>query len=363
MKLSINRQELSQGLTAASGIVAARTPKPILQCVMLDAQPDQLILSTTDIEVGMRYLVAQIDVSRTGVALVNAETLLRIIREMSDEIVHLELNENQLHIRGEDSHFQIVASDPEEFPVVPPFDGAPDFEIEAQTLQQLVEWTIFACAKESTRYAINGILLESKDDFLSLVATDGRRLSRGMTPVESGSRTTRAIVSAKAMSIFLRLPAAPEEKTKIKVTKNLFFVQGQSATISSSLVEGNFPNYREVIPQDADKTAELDTAVLLSGLKRAALLTNEESRGVRMAFEKNRLTLTSRAPEQGEAQINIPVKYSGAPITIGFNPNFLIDALKAVRMESVILKLKDPQRPGVLQAQEEFIYVVMPVNL
>lgn len=363
MKLSVNRQELGHGLTAVSGIVATRTPKPILQCVMLDVQPDQLILSTTDIEVGMRFAVAQVDVAKTGVALVNAETLLRIVRESSDDVVDLELDNGFLHIRGQDSHFQIVVSDPEEFPAVPPFDESPDLQVAAATLQRLVEWTIFACAKESTRYAINGVLLENKDEFLSLVATDGRRLSRGMCALEGASQPSRAIVSAKALSIFLRLPMDADEQIKIKVTKNQLFLQSHSATISSALVEGNFPNYKEVIPQDADKQAELNTAALLSGLKRAALLTNEESRGVRMAFEKNKLVLSSRAPEQGEAQVQLPVKYNGTPMTIGFNPVFLIDALKAVHTDTVTLKLKDPQKPGVLQSQEEFIYVVMPVNL
>jgi len=165
------------------------------------------------------------------------------------------------------------------------------------------------------------------------------------------------------LNLFSRLAAAEEETVSIKLGKNQVFLKNSRATISAALVEANFPNYNDVIPRDCDKEAEIDTAVLLSGLRRAALLTNEESRGVRLAFEKNKLTLSSRAPEQGEATINLPARYTAAPITVGFNPVFLIDALRAAHTDRVVIGLKEPQKPGVLQVGEEFLYVVMPVNL
>lgn len=364
MKLRVNRQDFGSALTAVSGVVVSRTPKPVLLCVMIDAQPDQVVLSCTDLEVGMRHTASQVDIEKTGVALVSAETLSRIIRESSDEVLDLELSGTVLHIRGEGSHFQIVASATEDFPPVPAFEGKPDFQIPGNVLQRMVEWTSHACAKESTRYAINGILMECKDGVLSLVATDGRRLSRGTHPVDGSPKTdSRAIVPVKALSVFARLDGHGEEPINVKVTKNQLFLQTARATVNSILVEGNFPDYHSVIPQDCDKVAEIGTAEFLSGLRRAALLTNEESRGVRLAFEKNKLTLSSRAPEQGEAMIVIPVRYTSAALNIGFNPAFIIDALKAARTERVSFNMKDPQKPGLLQSDENYVYVVMPVNL
>lgn len=362
MKLRVNRQEFAGALTAVTGVVATRTPKPVLQCVLLDAQQDSLIACCTDLEVGMRCGVGQVEIFSPGVALVNAETLSRIVRESEDEALDIELKGNTLHVRGEGSHFQIVASDPEEFPAVAPFDEDADIMLPASEFQQLIEWTVYACAKESTRYAINGVLTELKGGTLTLVATDGRRLAKADYHADA-EKTARAIVPVKPLTLFSRLSGTADEPTHVRWTNNQFMLRSRNAMIVSTLVEGNFPNYSEVIPQDGDKTAEIETAALLSGLRRAALLTNEESRGVRFAFEKNTLTLSSRAPEQGEAMIALPVRYTGAPITMGFNPVFMIDALKAARPDRVTFQMKDPQKPGLLKTDERFLYVVMPVNL
>lgn len=365
MKLRVNRQEMAEALKAASSIVTLRTTKDLLKCVRLEAGSDVLLVSTTDLEVGLRTAVTQVEVDEPGTTLAVAETLSQIVSECADELLTLETSGNMLHLRGSGSHFQVVTQDPEEFPPVPSLEGEPDFTIERETLARLIEWTVFAAARESTRYAINGVLWEIQEDKLLLAATDGRRLSLAHGALQSGKAgsTTRIIVPGKALSLFVRLSMHADASVGVKMTGNQLFLSAAGAQISSSLVEGNFPKYQDVVPSDCDRTATLNTQEFLSALKRVALLTNEESKGVRLAFGEDSLTLSSRAPEQGEATVSMPVRFSGEPLEIGFNPVFLTDILRVIREEEIAFEMKDHNRPGVVRSGSDFSYVVMPVNL
>ncbi|MBU0718022.1 MAG: DNA polymerase III subunit beta [Planctomycetes bacterium] len=365
MKLRFDRHETSEALRSVCSVAAARSPKPILKAVRLEARADVLLLSATDLELGLRCTVAQVEVEEPGVCLVTAETFARIVGECSDDVLAVETDENLLHVRGEGSHFQVVTQDPAEFPPVPEMTGKPDFCIEGSVLGRLIEWTVFAAARESTRYAINGILWEVDGETLSLAATDGRRLAlaRGAITQNKLREMVQAIMPGKALSLLRGLPSQADAAVRVKIAPNQVLVDTGRAQLSTSLVEGHFPNYHDVIPSDCDRDVELDTAGFLSALRRAALLTNEESKGVRLSLEPGMLTLSGRAPEQGEATVSMPVKYAGEPLEIGFNPVFLIDVLRVAHAEEVRFSLKEPNRPGVVRVGEDFVYVVMPVNL
>ena len=364
MKLRVNRQELAEALGVVGGVAAARTPKPILQCVLIRACPDQLELEATDLEVGLRYVVSQVEVEAEGAALVAAEKLAAIVRESEDDLLDIETDENLFHLRGADAHFQIYLQDAAEFPAVAAMTGEPDFEIAAEVLRRMAERTVFAAARENTRYAINGVLWEQAAKSLTLVATDGRRLSRTNGAVLAGGEgTVTAIVPSKAMGLFQRILTNGDQKVGVKITGNQILVRSAKATVSSVLAEGHFPKYEDVIPNDSDKKAQVPVPEMLSAVRRAALLTNEESRGVRFAFSAGELSLSSRAPQQGEAQITMPLEYTGTPVEIGFNPNFLIDVLRVVHEDEATFELKEANRPGVLRCGDEFLYVIMPVNL
>jgi len=207
-------------------------------------------------------------------------------------------------------------------------------------------------------------LWDKRESVLTMVATDGRRLSRavGTTRSKNGA-DARAIVPCKAMHLFQRVLGEGDEPAGVRITDNQIMVRCARATVSAGLVEGQFPKYEDVIPTDCNKEIELPTDELLSAVKQAALLTNEESKGIRFALARDGLTLSSRAPEQGEATISLAVAYTGEPIEIGFNPFFLIEALRAVHADSVKFQLKEPKRPGVLLSGDDLLYVVMPVNL
>jgi DNA polymerase III subunit beta len=363
MKARFNRHELTEALAAVGQVAASRTPKPVLQCVLIDAQADCCVLTATDLEVGIRYVVSVVEVEKQGRVVVPADKLGQIVRESADEVVLLETEETVCHLRGEDAHYQMYVQDPADFPPVAELEGAPDFEIPAGELRRMAEWTSFAAARENTRYAINGVLWERVGKTLTLVATDGRRLSLARGPLAEDGPKVESIVPIKAMSLVQRIFADDNTAVGVKLVGNQVLLRSPRATVSTALVEGQFPKYRDVIPQDCNQTARIKTADFHSAVKRAALLTNEESKGVRLAFRKDRLTLSGRAPTQGEAEITVPIEYGGVDLDIGFNPVFLIDALRVVPTESVTFQLKETNRPGLLRSDDDHLYVVMPISL
>jgi DNA polymerase-3 subunit beta len=366
MKVICNRGALLEALTVAGNVVAARTPKPVLQCVKMTVGEDRLTLAATDLEVAIRYSDSQVQVEQPGEVLLPADKLRDIVRESVDDTLSIEVAGTDATIKGQDSQFKIYTQKAEEFPPVPDFEGESDFEIIAGQLKQLIGQTLFAAAKESTRYAFNGVLITTKGKKITLVSTDGRRLAQAKGDLVSSKKDkdgNKAIIPAKALQLADKLLDDPEETVSVQVRENQVIFHTSSATLTSNLVEGQFPPYEDVIPKDTDKTMTAGTADFLSAVRRSSLLTTEESKGVRMAFSKKGLVLTSRSPEAGEATVNFACKYEGTDIEIGFNPAFLIEALKVVDSDEIALEMTAPNRPGLLKSGTNFLYVIMPVNL
>jgi DNA polymerase-3 subunit beta len=364
MHVIVSRTALLEVLTVASSVVASRTTKDVLRCVRLTTSGDGLLICATDLEVGLRGVVRQVEVKKPGDALVPADKLVQIVRESVDEALVIETEEDKCHICGQDSHFEIFGQDPGEFPPVPDVEGETEVEVGAAALQKMLERSIFAVAKENTRYAINGVLWERRGQKLALVATDGRRLAWVTGGVEKAAAGDEEhIVPVKTVSVLQRVLAHTNEVVAVQLRENQIVARCGAYVVSSALVEGHFPQYRDVVPKDNDKKAEINTQELSSGIRRAALLTSEQSRGVRLRFADGRLVLSSRAPEQGEATISMAVDYNGPTMEIGFNPMFLQDALRVVDEPTVTMELKDANRPGIIRAGDSFLYVVMPVSL
>jgi DNA polymerase-3 subunit beta len=367
MKVICNRGALLEALTVAGNVVAARTPKPVLQCVKLTAADDRLTIAATDLEVAIRYSDPQVQIETPGEVLLPADKFRDIVRESIDDTLSIEVVNDQAHIKGQDSHFKIYTQAVSDFPPVPDFEGEPDFEVPGGILKQLIGQTLFAAARESTRYAFNGVLIVAKNKKLNLVSTDGRRLAMAKSDLASNGKLSKdgaqAIVPAKALNLVDNLIDDPEEPVQFQMRENQIIFHTSSATLTSNLVEGQFPPYEDVIPKDADKTMTAATADFLSAIRRAALLTTEESKGVRMQFTKKGLQLTSRSPEAGEAEVNFACKFDGADVEIGFNPTFLTEALRVVDSDEITLELNAPNRPGLLKGGQNFLYVIMPVNL
>jgi DNA polymerase-3 subunit beta len=366
MKVICNRGALLEALIVAGNVVQARTPKPVLQCVKVTAADDRLTLAATDLEVAIRFIDTQVQIDQAGETLLPADKLRDIVRESVDDTLSIEVAGDNANIRGHDSHFKIFTQKAADFPPIPDFEGEPDFELPGGQLKHLIGQTLFAAARESTRYAFNGVLLVAKAKKISLISTDGRRLAMAKGDLSSDKLPkdgVKAIVPAKALTLLDKLITDAEEPVAVKVRENQVIFRTPSATLTSNLVEGQFPPYEDVIPKDVDKKMIASTADFLSAIRRSALLTTEESRGVRLQFNKKGLVLTSRSPESGEATVNFPCKFEGADIEIGFNPTFVVDALKVVDSDEVSLELTAPNRPGLLKGGPNFLYVIMPVSL
>ena len=277
MKVNFNRAALQEALSLVTMIVPSRTPKPILRCLRITADKDSVRIGATDLEVGINYRIAQVQVEQPGEAVVPADRFAAIVRESIDEVVSFEATDSACHLKGADSHFTIYGNDPSQFPAIPDFDGKPSLEIELSKLQVGIEQTLFATARESTRYAINGVLWELHGKKLTLVATDGRRLARCKvdvvgTPDSSTLPAKRIIVPAKTMALLDKVGGGEKDKAAVKFVDNQIMISCANVVISSNLVEGNFPKYEDIIPTDYTNKITLSTEAVLSAVRRAALL-------------------------------------------------------------------------------------------
>ncbi len=387
MKVICDRSALLEAVNAVSGAVASRTPRVQLTCAKLIAtkggKAGELALLATDAELALKIIISQVDVAQPGEALIPADKLRQIISaEEHDPTLTLETEGDTCHIRGTDAHFRVHGYPPADFPPIPDFETVVSGSAEVQkakavmthpagSLQALIGRTLFATARENSRFAYSGVLFKRDGKRLELVATDGRRLALARANLtgqaEKEAKPVSCIVPTKALSMLLKLIGDPEEQVAIAITDNqIVFSLGGRAILFSNLVEGAFPPYEDAIPRDQDKKVTFDRDVLASAVRRAAVLTNEESRGVRMSFsgKDKRLELASRAPEMGEAEIKVDVAaYEGTDIEIGFNPAFITDALKVMNEPQVIMELKAPSKPALIRSGQDFMYVVMPVAL
>lgn len=372
MKLICDRLSLSDALTMASGVVASRTPSPVLLCLKLTAKKTgsggTLQISATDSEIGLVLTVPNVDIKEEGEALIPADKLNQIVRACDDSTVSISVDRTLATISTETSTFKVFGYEPREFPGVRKPSDRTDFEVDAGTLRRLINRTSFATARDDSRYAISGVLVDRKKTQLRLVATDGRRLAVARGTCKGGDTDITFIVPTKALNALLRLMSDPDAAVRVAREGNQVIFQvgdaSSGATLVSSVDERAFPPFEDVIPKEHDRRATCDASELGGAIRRASLLTNEESKGVRMSFAQKQLTLTSRAPEMGESEVRIDgIAYQGEPIDIAFNPTFIVDVLKVIDSEQVIIEMKAPNKPGVIKVGNDFTYVVMPVSL
>ncbi len=369
LKVICDQGALADALNTVSAVVASRTPTPVLTCIKLTAAEGKLRLAATDGEISLQLDLDRVDVDSDGESLVPADKLTQIVRECVDPTVSLESEGHALHINAGDSHFKVYGFDPAEAPVLDAFDEANiDCTVPSGRLASMVARSLFAAAVEHTRYAINGVLFDRAGKRIRLVATDGRRLAMASGDCTAESEAQQCIIPGKALSLIRRLAGGPETSVRISVSESRIMLHFDDAdapaTLGSSLVEGRFPPFEDVIPRDQDKKVTFDRETLRSAIRRASLLTNEESRSVRMKFEPSKLTLTSHAPEMGEAVVHLELKdYGGEALEIGFNPSYIADALKVIDDAEVTLELKAANKPGLIRAGRDFTYVLMPVNV
>ena len=367
MDVKCNRAALSEAVQLASSIVPNRTPKPILQCAKFAAAADtqDLTVTATDGEILLKYIVPQIQITEPGAIVVPADRMAAILRENNDQTVQLRATEGTTEVIGSDSRFHVFGHDPDDFPELTAPSGESSVQIAAGMLKRMAHLSVFAAARETSRYAINGVLWELHNKKLCMVATDGRRLAKvdgTVTAVTKEAGDFTAIVPVKTMVLMERILGEPEEKVTITFAGNQICLKTTLVELVGNLVQGRFPKYSDVIPAGCDKKAQIDGEALLSAVRRAALLADEQSRGVRLELTTDKLRLFSSTPEAGDAEVTMKVQYSGEQFEIGFNPQYLIDMLRVIEQPELVLEFGDSSQPGLMRAGKDFLYVVMPVT-
>ena len=364
MKLSCQKSVLMEGLQLLSHVTAGTTTKPILQAVKLEASENKAVLEATDLEVGVRYLLEPVDVREAGTVVLQEGRLTELLREWPDEKVHMELKGTMSHLSGKGGMFKMAGYDPKEFPTIPAFSEKGSMEIEAKELAEMIRKVTFACASERVRHTMTGVLFQVEGGTLKMVATDGRRLAcvrerRGA----DGRGAMEGIVPRKGIEQLARVAEQKEEKIKLKMEETHLLAKSSKAMLCAQLIEGQYPNYKEAIPGNNDKRIEIDAETLAGAIRRAAVLTTEERRLIRLGLRKGKIAIEAATPEVGEARVDVDVDYSGENLDVGFNPDFLLDALKAIGKGTVHLEFKEVSTAAVMKGGQEFIYVVMPIRL
>ena len=370
MKAVCDRDALVEAMGLITGVVAGRTPTPALQCVHMSGQDGRLTLAATDGEVSLTLSIDRVDMEEGGDSLVPADKFSQIAKSCDDNTLTIVGDGDALHVRSSDSRFKVFGYPVSEAPEIPTFDDVePDFSVDGTSFRNLMERTVFAAATDHSRYAINGVHLDLQGSQIRLVATNGHRLALSMGPCDNNCEKTDCIVPTKAMTLLKRLLHDDGGTVSVKIENGriIFHVEtaaGSTSTLTSNLVEGTFPPFEDVIPKDLDRKAVVNKEAFHRAVRRAHLMTNEESRGVKLVFDGTCLKITSRAPETGEAEIEVPIEsFTGDKLEIAFNPVYIMDALKVVGDDDVTIELKKSEKPGLIRSGTSFVYIIMPVSL
>ncbi len=367
MKITITKDQIITGLQSVQNVVSTRTTLPILSNVLIHADKGRVEFTATDLDVTVACSV-EAKVEKSGSTTVPVKKLFGIVRELNGEI-EIETDEkNVTSIRSGGSFFKIHGLAADEFPPLPKFKDDKKVSLTQETIRAMLKKTSFAVSTDESRYVLNGIFISLKDGKMTFVATDGRRLALVDEEVElSENSTGEFIVPAKAVNELSRL-LQPTGNVEIKFGENqasfsLKDDKGFSVLLITKLIEGNYPNYKQVIPGEAKERIPISREELLSALRRAEIMTSEKANSVKMSFGKNTLAITANSPEVGEARETMAVNYKGKEMAIAFNPRYLIDPLAALAEDEVFIELIDELSPGVLKINGSFLYVVMPMRL
>jgi DNA polymerase-3 subunit beta len=368
MKVQCVRNDLLGAFQIAQNFAPARSPKAILQNVLLDASLQNPILMATDLEVGIRIELAGISVLSPGRVVLPVTRFGMILRESSDERLDIESDGQEIIIRGMHCEFKLPAASADEFPSVVAFQESKYHEVPARFLKELIRRTAFATDTDSTRYALGGVLLEFHPDKVIAVGTDGRRLAKMEGPASElgghAARDTMTIVPARAMHFIERTLSDADAEIKVAARSNDLLVQTPRATIYSRLVEGRFPSWQDVVPRRNNAfRIELAVGPIFAALRQAAIVTSEESRGVDLLFGTGSLVISGSTAEVGRARVQLPIAYEGAELSITLDHRFLADFFKVLDLEKTFtMEIQDRQSAALFTTDDGYGYVVMPLT-
>ena len=371
MRALCDREKLLTAFGLVSGVVPARSPKPILQNVKLIADADEgSVLMGTDLEVGIRHRVIGVKVDRPGAVILPTSQVGSILRTSSpdDEELAIEAEDDRLVIRGLHSEFSLPVEDAGLYPEVPDFAATSYHEVAAADLKKLIRRTIFATDVESTRYALGGVLVELTPESIAMVGTDGRRLARMTAPADAVNDPPPAagspVIPVKALKLIERHLSDEDPPVHLTIQAgSAVLMRTETAVIYSRLVEGRFPRYQDVFPTNVEVRIPLEAGPLRIAVEQASIVTSEESRGVDFRFGGGMLRLTSQSADVGSSHVELPIAYEGKAVEITFDPRYLVDALKTLDDTAMITaELIDAKNAAVFKTYDHYTYVVMPLT-
>ncbi|AKL93528.1 DNA polymerase III subunit beta DnaN [Clostridium aceticum] len=364
MRFSCEKKTLVHSTTIVQKAVSSKTTLPILKGIYIEVLENYLKLVATDLEIGIEHTV-EVNTYQEGAVVVDARLFSEIIRKLPDAKVEITLKENnQLSIKCENSEFNIVCYDPQDFPELPSIEEEYSYEITQDLFKNMIRQTVFAASQDETRPVLTGALMEIEEDTLNMVALDGYRLALRKGKIQA-SIDNKVILPAKTLNEINRILTDEEETIHITLTENhALFIIGTTKLISR-LLEGEFISYKQIIPKEYKSKVKVKTKSLLDSIERASLLAREGKNNlVKFVIDDDKMTISSNS-ELGKVQEEIFIELEGDSIEIAFNSKYFIDALKIIEDEEVYLEFTTSLSPGILKpvTNDYYIYLILPVRL
>ena len=365
MKLTIAQPQLLKSLQVVERAVNDRSTLPILSNVLLQTTSNELILTATDLDVGIQCRFPLPQGAEQGAVTLPARKLTTIIRELPDDTVTLEAKKSQAAtVTCGTSSFRIPGLPAEDFPVLPESTATEGFTISQAQLKQLLVRTAYAMSMEETRFILNGALWNIHKGVLTIVATDGRRLAVASAAVGGGKGGLVCVIPAKTIRELTRLLQEddPQEVSVAALKDNQVTFRFGGTIVMTRLIDGQFPPYEKVVPAPTKRTLTVNRQTLLTAVRRASLMTTATSQAVVFELAKDRLVVSKDSPELGSAREELAVAYAGDAMQVAFNPEFWLDVLRVLPMDDVTIELSGPDRPAVIRL-EDFTYLVLPMKM
>jgi DNA polymerase-3 subunit beta len=362
MKVKLSKEDLLQGIQTVQNVVSTKATLPILSNMLVETKKDTLRLYTTDLDIGISCEIP-VNIMEDGAITIPAKRFSDVVREFpsGDVIIHARKN-NQIEIEGHNCRMKLLGLPKEEFPKFPEFKDKESIKVKQADLKEMFRMTAFAVSHEESRYVLNGILVEVSKNILRLVATDGRRLAKIERPLLNAV--------TKDVNFILPVKAVSEINRNLKDTGDVVFVPGTSQVmfdidgtlVATRIIEGDFPNYTQVIPKPVTTKIKLNTAEFLSAIRRANLLSTPDFQAVKFEVFKDKLVVSKMTPDVGESREELAAEYSGSEMIVGFNPQYMMDVLKNINDETLELELVGVDKPCVIR-KENYLYLALPMRL
>ncbi|MFM9068873.1 MAG: DNA polymerase III subunit beta [Planctomycetota bacterium] len=367
MKITFDRNQMVAAFSIAASVVAARSPKPVLLNVKMDATPDGVLLTATDLEVGVRVDVQGVTVEQPGSVLLPVQRFGNLIRENSDERLQLTSDGNGTTVKGQRATLKFPSGDPEEFPNLSVSREDRCHTVSPRLFHELARRTLFATETESSRYALGGVLLEFGDSKITAVGTDGRRLAKmeGLATMigDHGKEGSTTIVPSRAFQLMDRGLTDGEGDLQITARNNDIVVRKGGITFFSRLVEGKFPRWRDVLPQRSNAPrVQLTVGPFFTALRQAAIVSSEQSRGIDFTFGDGTLSMSGVTAEVGQSLVELPIDYTGEKITVSLDNRYVSDVLKVLDADRTItVEIQSGAAAVLFLTEDGYAYVVMPL--